>query len=123
MKKKFIIIIGIVVIVLVGIFLVLKLLPKNTKIDEVKTVHDIEFSNAKITKKKNKYIFSVTLNVNKDVIADNFDADIKNKKGKSLGVLKGYIGNMKKGDTVNVEIEANYNLKDAYEVTYTVNAK
>ena len=123
MKKKLIILISIVVIVVVGLFLILKFLPKNTKIDEIKTVHDIKFSNAKIVKRKNKYIFFVTLNANKDVIADNFDADIKNKKGKSLGILKGYIGNMKKGDIVNVEIEVTYDLKDAYEITYTVNAK
>ena len=123
MKKKLIILIGIVVIIVIGIIAFIKLIPEETKISETKTVHDIKFYNAKIDKKGKKYVFYVTLTSDKEVDANNFDANIKDKNGKSLTVLKGFIGNMKKGDIVNVEIETPVNLNKAYQVIYTVNAK
>ncbi len=123
MKKRMLIIISIVLLLIVGIFIVIKLIPTKTKIDEVKTVNDIKFYNARIEKNNKKYVFYVTLSANKDVVADNFDANIKTKSGKSLAILKGFIGNMKKGDIINVEIESPNNLKNAYQITYTVNAK
>ena len=123
MKKKIIIIIGIVLILIAGIFIFIKLIPEETKVAEIKTVHGIKFYNARIDKKDKKYIFYVTLSCSEDVIADNFDADIKDKNGKSLAVLKGFIGNMKKDDIINVEIESQNDLKKAYQITYTVNAK
>ncbi|MBO6195159.1 MAG: hypothetical protein J6O56_02290 [Bacilli bacterium] len=123
MKKKLLIIIGVITLVVIGVFIFIKIVPSDTKIDEIKTVHDIKFYNAKIEKQGKKYIFYVTLTTTKEVTADNFDANIKDKKGKSLAVLKGFIGNMKKGDVINVEIESQENLKKAYQVTYTVNAK
>ena len=123
MKKKIIIIVSIILLLIVGIFVVIKLVPTDTKIDETKKVNGIKFYNARIEKSNNKYIFYVTLSATKDVNADNFDANIKTKNGKSLAVLKGFIGNMKKGDIINVEIEAPNDLKKAYQVTYTVNVK
>ena len=123
MKKRMLIIISIVLLLIVGVFIVIKLIPTKTKIDEVKTVNDIKFYNARIEKNNKKYVFYVTLSANKDVVADNFDANIKTKSGKSLAILKGFIGNMKKGDIINVEIESPNNLKNAYQITYTVNAK
>ena len=123
MKKKLIIIVAVIVVVIIGIFAVIILTPEETKIEETKYVHDIKFYNSKIEKKGKKYVFYVTLTTDKENNADNFDADIKDKSGKSLVVLKGFIGNMKKGDIINVEIETPKNLKKAYQITYTVNAK
>ncbi len=123
MKKKIIIIVSILVFIGVGIFAFILFTNSKTKISEERLVHDIRFYNAKISKKGDKYIFYVSLKAKKDVDVDNFDANIKSRNGKSITILKGYIGTMKKGDLANVEIETPVNLKKAYEITYTVNAK
>ena len=123
MKKKIIIFVSIIVLILVGVFAFVMFTHSKTKIGEERIVHDIRFYNAKISKKGDKYIFYVSLEAKKDIEVDNFDANIKSRNGKSITILKGYIGTMKKGDQAIVEIETPINLKKAYEITYTVNAK
>ena len=90
-------------------------------INKDKTIGEVVFKNPKIKKDGNKYFFKVTLKCkgNKADI-ESFDAIIKNKRGKEIDVLSGYVGGLKKGETKIIQIKTNKDLSDAYEINYTV---
>jgi len=119
MKKKLIILCICLVILGIGIFVIFKL-NSNTKISEPVTVHNITFFDAKISKKGKKYNFFVKLDASKDVDVKSFHADIKDKNGKTIEVLVGYIENLNKNDSLEVNIETDKNLKKAYQISYSV---
>ena len=124
MKKRFLIIISVTILVLVFAFIIIKHnIDKNTKLYETKVVHDITFSKLKIKKSKGKYKIKVKLSSKKDVNAEYFNAEFKNKNNESLAVVSGYIGNIKKDEIKYIEMETSKNLKGAYEVIYTVYAE
>lgn len=118
MKKK-ILIISIILLLVIGGFIIYKINSK-TIIDEEKTVNNVTFYDSSITKKKDKYIFNVKIKTNKDINYDRFEADFKDKKGKTIEVLYGKIGELKKGDSLKIKIETTKSLKKAYQISYTI---
>ena len=123
MKKKIILIITFLIILVGGIFLTINIINKNKlseKLTEKKTVHDITFSDVKINKKDSKYVFSVTLTSKKFVEAESFDVELKDKKGKTITILSGYIGNIDSDETKVIEMETDKKINNAYELSYTV---
>ncbi len=93
----------------------------NMGINKDKTIGEVVFKNPKIKKTGNQYSFKVTLKCKGDKAdIDSFDAIIKNKRGKEIDVLSGYVGGLKKGETKIIQIKTDKDLSDAYEINYTV---
>lgn len=120
MKKGIIIIVTLIVISIVTIFAFNYVKNKNL-ISKEKKVGDVIFTKAKIKKDGKSYFFSVTLKCKVDQTdIESFDAVIKNKKGKELDVLSGYVGGLKKGETKIIQVKSDKDLSHAYEINYTV---
>jgi len=120
MKKGILIIVTLIIISLVTFFSFNYVKNKNL-ISKEKKVGDVIFSNAKIKKDGNKFSFSVTVKCIVDQAdIDSFDAVIKNKKGKELDVLSGYVGGIKSGETKIIHVKSDKDLSHAYEINYTV---
>lgn len=115
---KYFIIVLVIVLIILGLFYLFR--DKENKLSENKTIHSITFSNLKIKRNKNKYIIKVKLSSIKDVKAEYFNIEFKDKNNKSLSVVSGYIGNIKKDEIKYVEMETSDVLKNAYEAIYTV---
>lgn len=123
MKKKIGLIIAFIVCLVFIIFISIYFINKNkdnNKLGVKKTVHEITFSDVKIKKDNNEYIFYVTLTSKTDVLAESFDVDIKDKNGKSITILSGYIGNIASDETKIIEMRTTKRIDKAYEVSYTV---
>ena len=119
MKKKSIVIAIISVIIIVGIIIFVLNMNKNI-ISKEQTVHNVRFYNASIFKRDGKYILKLSIDGKVNIDNYKFDADVKDKKGKSLYVFTGFITDLKKEDSLDVEMETDKDLKKAYQITYTV---
>lgn len=120
MKKRIIILIVSLLLIIGLVFLFFKLKDKSL-ISKQKTVNNIIFKDAKIKKIENTYNFTVVVKCKGDEAnIESFDASIKNKKGKEIDVLSGYVGGIKKGETKIITIKSEKDLSDAYDINYTV---
>lgn len=120
MKKRIIILIVSLLLIIGLVFIFFKLKDKSL-ISKQKTVNNIIFKDAKIKKIENTYNFTVVVKCKGDEAnIDSFDASIKNKKGKEIDVLSGYVGGIKKGETKIITIKSEKDLSDAYDINYTV---
>ena len=119
MKKKSIVIAIISVIIIVGIIIFVLNMNKNL-ISKEQTVHNVRFYNASIFKRDGKYILKLSIDGKVNIDNYKFDADVKDIKGKSLYVFTGFITDLKKEDSLDVEMETDKDLKKAYQITYTV---
>lgn len=117
-KIKYFIVFLILCILFFTIFYLFR--DNDNKLSENKKIHGIVFSDLKIKKSNKKYKIKVKLTSKKDVKAEYFNVELKDKNNKSLSVLSGYIGNIKKDEIKYVEMETSDDLKNAYEVIYTV---
>ena len=121
MNKKTWIFIGVVLAFIIGIIIIYNVTKTNDLIGKTKTVNGIKFSNAKITKLSDKYIFYVTITTSKkEVKVVDFDATIYDKKGNRIETLSGYIGDIDSNTKKEVTIESFEDLSNAYEVNYTL---
>lgn len=120
MKKRIIILIVSLLLIIGLVFIFFKLKDKSL-ISKQKTVNNIIFKDAKIKKIENTYNFTVVVKCKGDEAnIESFDASIKNKKGKEIDVLSGYVGGIKKGETKIITIKSEKDLSDAYDINYTV---
>ena len=120
MKKRIIILIVSILLIIGLVFIFFKLKDKSL-ISKQKTVNNIIFKDAKIKKIGNTYNFTITIKCKGDEAnIESFDASIKNKKGKEIDVLSGYVGGIKKGETKIITIKSEKDLSDAYDINYTV---
>lgn len=120
MKKKILILIVSFLLIIGLVFIFFKLNDKSL-ISKQKTVNNIIFKDAKIKKIENTYNFTVVVKCKGDEAnIESFDASIKNKKGKEIDILSGYVGGIKKGETKIITIRSEKDLSDAYDINYTV---
>ena len=123
MNKKTWIFIGVVIAFLIGVITLIVILnkPKNL-INKTKVVEGIKFSDAKIDKLSDKYVFYVTVTTeNKETIkVTDFDAVIYDAQNNRIGTLTGYIGDIDNKSKKEISIESTEDLSNAYEINYTI---
>lgn len=122
MKKKILIILGVLlvfILICVGVYNLTK--PKDL-IGKTKIVEGIKFSDAKIKEVDGKYtlLVTVTTTSKKSLNIEDFDATVYDKKGNRLETLTGYIGDIDKNSKKEITIDSNEDLSKAYEINYTV---
>ena len=109
MNKKTWIFIGVVIAFLIGVITLIVILnkPKNL-INKTKVVEGIKFSDAKIDKLSDKYVFYVTVTTeNKETIkVTDFDAVIYDAQNNRIGTLTGYIGDIDNKSKKEISIES-----------------
>jgi hypothetical protein len=121
MNKKTWIFIGVVVAFIVGIIILFNFTKSDNLIGKTKIVNGIKFSNAKITKLSDKYVFYVTVTTSKDKVnITDFDATILDKKGNRIETLTGFVGDIDNNSKKEITIESNEDLSKAYEINYTI---
>ena len=121
MNKKTWIFIGVVVASIVGIIVLFNVTKSDNLIGKTKIVNGIKFSNAKITKLSDKYVFYVTVTTSKDKVnITDFDATILDKKGNRIETLTGFVGDIDNNSKKEITIESNEDLSKAYEINYTI---
>ncbi len=122
MNKKTWIFIGVVLVFIIGIIVLINVLNKpKDLINKTKVVSDIKFSDAKIDKLSDKYIFYVTVTTEKESVkVKDFDAVIYDKNGERIGTLTGYIGDIDNKSKKEITIESTEDLSKAYEINYTI---
>ena len=120
MKKNIVYTLSIVAIVVFVIICFYFITKNDTLLNKPKTIKNIIFKDVDIYEEDNTYVFEVTLEANKDVKADRFDAYILDKNNGNIDTLSDTIGEIKKGATKKVKITSAKNLKNAYSVSYTV---
>ena len=120
MKKNIVYTLSIVAIVVFVIICFYFITKNDTLLNKPKTIKNIIFKDVDIYEEDNTYVFEVTLEANKDVKADRFDAYILDKNNGNIDTLSDTIGEIKKGETKKVKITSAKNLKNAYSVSYTV---
>ena len=121
MNKKTFIFIGVVVAFIVGIIILFNVTKSDNLIGKTKIVNGIKFSNAKITKLSDKYVFYVTVTTSKDKVnITDFDATILDKKGNRIETLTGFVGDIDNNSKKEITIESNEDLSKAYEINYTI---
>ena len=121
MNKKTWIFIGVVVAFIVGIIVLFNVTKSDNLIGKTKIVNGIKFSNAKITKLSDKYVFYVTVTTSKDKVnITDFDATILDKKGNRIETLTGFVGDIDNNSKKEITIESNEDLSKAYEINYTI---
>ncbi len=121
MNKKTWIFIGVVVAFIVGIIILFNVTKSDNLIGKTKIVNGIKFSNAKITKLSDKYVFYVTVTTSKDKVnITDFDATILDKKGNRIETLTGFVGDIDNNSKKEITIESNEDLSKAYEINYTI---
>lgn len=122
MKKK--LIIGcVVILVFAGIIaLIYNLNKPKDLVGKTKIVDGVKFSEAKITRGEDKYIFSVKVTTTSECTLniEDFDAIIYDKNGKIIETITGYLGDINKNSVKEVTIESIENLSEAYEINYTL---
>lgn len=121
MNKKTWIFIGIIVAFIVGIIVIYNVTKTDNLISKTKVINGIKFSDAKIDKLTNGYVFYVTVTTSKDSVkVEDFDATILDKDGNRIETLTGYIGDIDKNSKKEISIESNEDLSAAYEINYTI---
>ena len=121
MNKKTWIFLGVIVLFIVGIIVIYNLTKTDDLIGKEKTVQGIKFSNAKLTKLSDKYIFNVTVTTSKEAVkVIDFDATVYDKEGNRLETLTGYIGDIDNLSRKDITIECKEDLSEAYEINYTI---
>lgn len=122
MNKKTWIFIGVILAFIAAIVIIYNVTKTKDLISKTKVVEGVKFSNAKIEKLTDKYIFYVTITTNKKeaVKVKDFDATIYDKKGNRIETLTGYIGDIDNKSKKEVTIESNEDLSEAYEINYTI---
>ena len=121
MNKKTWIFIGIIVAFIVGIIVIYNVTKTDNLISKIKVINGIKFSDAKIDKLTNGYVFYVTVTTSKDSVkVEDFDATILDKDGNRIETLTGYIGDIDKNSKKEISIESNEDLSAAYEINYTI---
>ena len=121
MNKKTWIFLGVIVLFIVGIIVIYNVTKTKDLISKEKTVQGIRFSNAKLTKLSDKYIFNVTVTTSKEAVkVIDFDATVYDKKGNRLETLTGYIGDIDNLSRKDITIECKEDLSEAYEINYTI---
>ena len=121
MNKKTWIFLGVIVLFIVGIIVIYNLTKTDDLISKEKTVQGIKFSNAKLTKLSDKYIFNVTVTTSKEAVkVIDFDATVYDKEGNRLETLTGYIGDIDNLSRKDITIECKEDLSNAYEINYTI---
>lgn len=121
MNKKTWIFIGIIVAFIVGIIVIYNVTKTDNLINKTKVINGIKFSDAKIDKLTNGYVFYVTVTTSKDSVkVEDFDATILDKDGNRIETLTGYIGDIDKNSKKEISIESNEDLSAAYEINYTI---
>lgn len=121
MNKKTWIFLGVIVALVLAFIVIYNVTKSDDLIGKTKVIEGIEFSNAKITKLSDKYVFYVTITTNKSEIkVEDFDATFYDKKGNRIETLTGYIGNIDNKSKKEITIESTENLSNAYEVNYTI---
>ena len=121
MKKKYIIG-GILLVIIIAIIIVFNIFKDDNLISKTKTINGIKFSDAKITKLNDMYIFKVTVTTTSknNINVEDFDATIYDKKGNRLETLTGYVGDIDSNSKKEITIESKEDLSDAYEINYTL---
>ena len=113
--------IGIIVAFIVGIIVIYNVTKTDNLISKTKVINGIKFSDAKIDKLTNGYVFYVTVTTSKDSVkVEDFDATILDKDGNRIETLTGYIGDIDKNSKKEISIESNEDLSAAYEINYTI---
>lgn len=121
MNKKTWIFLGIIVFLIVGLIIIFNVTKSDNLIGKTKVVEGIKFSNARIDKLSDKYVFYVTITTSKsEVNIEDFDATFYDKKGNRIETLTGYVGNIDNNSKKEVTIESIEDLSNAYEINYTI---
>ena len=121
MNKKTWIFIGVVVAFIIGIIIIFNVTKSDNLIGKTKIVNGIKFSDAKITKLSDKYVFYVTVTTSKEKVkVTDFDATILDKKGNRIETLTGFVGDIDNNSKKEITIESNEDLSEAYEINYTI---
>lgn len=93
----------------------------NDGVVKKQVLDGLEFDNTSLSISDNKSTFTTTVTnlTDSDINAKVFNIIIKDKKGKVLTTLEGYIGeSLPKGKSHTVQSNVDIDLKKAYEVEY-----
>lgn len=121
MKKK-LIIGGILVAIVIAIIVIINIFKDDSLISKTKIINGVKFSDAKIIKNNDTYLFSVTVTTTSknNIKVEDFDATVYDKKGNRLETLTGYIGDIDSNSKKEITIESKEDLSSAYEINYTL---
>ena len=133
-KKSKIIIIGLIVVLIVigGYFIVRSVtsnnedkIQSNTNENVIKDqeVGGFQFTNTSLTYEngKSKLTIRVKNITDQDIVLQSFDIIVKDKNGKEMTTLLGYIGDtIKAGETRVITSEENMNLMEAESINYVI---
>lgn len=133
-KKSKIIMIGLIVILVVigGYFIVRSVtsnnedkIQSNTNENVIKDqeVGGFQFTNTSLTYEngKSKLTIRVKNITDQDIVLQSFDIIVKDKNGKEMTTLLGYIGDtIKAGETRVITSEENMNLMEAESINYVI---
>ncbi len=133
-KKSKIIMIGLIVILVVigGYFIVRSVtsnnedkIQSNTNENVIKDqeVGGFQFTNTSLTYEngKSKLTIRVKNITDQDIVLQSFDIIVKDKNGKEMTTLLGYIGDtIKVGETRVITSEENMNLMEAESINYVI---
>lgn len=121
MKKK-LIIGGIFVAIVIAIIVIINIFKDDSLISKTKIINGVKFSDAKIIKNNDTYLFSVTVTTTSknNIKVEDFDATVYDKKGNRLETLTGYIGDIDSNSKKEITIESKEDLSSAYEINYTL---
>lgn len=142
-KKKYIVILLIlVVIIAVVVFVLLWKKPENNleqeksysttledatkennseKIKETKEVDGLQISNMTITESDNlsKLSADITNNTDKEIPESILDIKLINENGNELKTVSGFIGKIKPGETIPLNISVTFDFVNAYDCIIT----
>ena len=132
-KSKIIIIIFIIVVVVLGGYFIVRSMTSNNE-DKVQTntnenvikdqeVGGFQFTNTSLTYEngKSKLTIHVKNITDQDIVLQSFDIIVKDKNGKEMTTLLGYIGDtIKAGETRVITSEENMNLMEAESINYVI---
>ena len=103
-----------------------KTVVKSKNVIKEQTVDGLKINNVNLTVSDGitTYTAGVTNTTEKDVVVEDIDVIVKNKKGNELVSLIGYIGGtIKPNETKNIISTTDMDLKKADSITYKVNKK
>lgn len=120
--KKRLIIGGILVAIVIAIIVIINIFKDDSLISKTKIINGVKFSDAKIIKNNDTYLFSVTVTTTSknNIKVEDFDATVYDKKGNRLETLTGYIGDIDSNSKKEITIESKEDLSSAYEINYTL---
>ena len=96
-------------------------LNKSDKLHESKTIDGLTISNLQLTEKENVTVLLGTITNNTEETRGGYPVDIKiiDKKGNEIITVGGYIGEIKPGESMQLNSSATFDYANAYDFEIT----